>query len=102
MSILVQLLLPRNASEHSISIASFQEVRDELTSKFGGVTVYSQASADGLWESHEGVIKRDEMVLFEVMADSLEKRWWRNYRHILECRFKQVEIVIRAHRITRL
>lgn len=102
MSILVQLLLPRKSREKANPSPYFKDVRDELTAKFGGVTVYSRASAEGLWESEGGVVEQDEMVLFEVMAEKLQKRWWRNYRQLLEARFEQTEIVIRAHRMTRL
>jgi hypothetical protein len=40
-----------------------QAVRDELRSRFGGVTVYSRALAEGLWESQAGVMERDQVVL---------------------------------------
>ena len=102
MSVLVQLLLPRNTGMTTIPSVCFQQVRDELTTKFGGVTVYSRSTAEGLWESQSGVVERDEMILFEVMADSFQKSWWRKYREELELRFQQTEIVIRAHSITRL
>lgn len=102
MSFLVQILLPRNREAKELPLEQFKHVRDELTAQFGGVTVYSRASAEGLWKSEDGIVEQDEMVLYEVMTDSIEKPWWLKYRCELECRFDQTEIVIRAHKITRL
>ena len=77
-------------------------MRKELTQKFGGVTVYSQAPAEGLWKPESGKTIRDEVVLFEVMTDRLAKRWWKEYRSELEERFEQAEILIRAQKVLKL
>ena len=47
-------------------------------------------------------MNRDDIVIFEVMADQLERPWWRQYRTELEQRFSQTELVIRASPIERL
>jgi hypothetical protein len=31
---------------------------------------------------------RDDIVIYEVMADSLDRPWWANYRQGLERRFR--------------
>lgn len=102
MPYLIQLLLPRNVHQTAVPSERFEQVRDELTKEFGGVTVYSQMPAEGLWKAAEGDVQRDEMVLFEVMTETIQKDWWRSYRHTLEQRFEQDEVVIRAHQIERL
>lgn len=102
MSFLIQLLLPRNLDKSATASSQFAQVRHELTEKFGGVTVFSRAAADGLWESEEGKVERDEMVLFEVMSASLKPRWWRSYRQQLEQRFSQKEIMVRVQKVRRL
>jgi len=102
MSFLVQLLLPRNAKQEPFPTTHFAKVRSELTTEFGGVTVYSRTTADGLWESDQGVVEQDEVVLFEVMTKRLRPRWWRRYRRELEDRFQQTEIVVRAQKMRRL
>jgi hypothetical protein len=38
----------------------------------------------------------DEVIIFEVMVESLNRTWWRQYRNVLEKRFKQKEVLIRA------
>jgi hypothetical protein len=36
------------------------------------------------------------------MVDTLNSDWWADYRRVLESRFRQQELVVRAHMITRL
>jgi hypothetical protein len=74
----------------------------ELSSRFGGVTVYSRSPAEGLWKSDSNELVQDEIVLFEVMTKDLDRAWWRKYRRELERRFEQTEIVARAQKIKRL
>jgi hypothetical protein len=47
-------------------------------------------------------IVHDDIVVFELMTDPLDRPWWEAYRHGLEQSFAQDEIVIRAVAITRL
>lgn len=101
---LIQVLLPLYDNDaNPISPDLFQQVRSELSSRYGGLTVYSQSPAEGLWQEDEGENPvHDELILFEVMTDQLDRPWWSAYRQKLEERFEQEEIVIRAQRITRL
>ena len=99
---LVQILLPlydneQNPQPHD----AFRSVRRELTERFGGLTVYTRAPAEGMWKLNDNHTSRDDIVIFEVMASQLDAAWWRKYRHELEARFRQDLIVIRAQQ-TRL
>ncbi|WP_409566810.1 hypothetical protein [Rhizobium leguminosarum] len=76
-------------------------VRDELTSKFGGVTLHVNSPAEGLW-CDDGEIERDRIVVAELMTPELDRAWWSSYRTKLEARFRQEEIVIRVIEIERL
>jgi len=94
---LVQILLPaydnagrRFPTEH------FNDVRTKLTDRFGGLTSYSRAPAEGLWGSGS-TVRRDDIVVVEVMVESLDRTWWKNYRIELEKLFRQDQMVIRAH-----
>ena len=80
----------------------FGEVRRELIARFGGLTAFTRAPAEGLWESPDGDVGRDSIVIFEVMADALDRAWWSSYRATLERLFEQDEILIRASAIERL
>ncbi len=100
---LLQLLLPladRRGARHGESV--FRTTAAELTEKFGGLTAHTQAPAEGLWKPSRDRTVRDEVVIYEVMAEKLDCRWWRAYRRLLEGRFRQAELVVRAFNVTLL
>jgi hypothetical protein len=96
MSYLVQILLPvyDNGGNH-FPTDHYNNIRIKLTELFGGLTAYTRAPAEGLWNSG-GTIKRDDIVVVEVMAQSLDRPFWAGYRRELEELFYQDEIIIRA------
>ena len=94
---LVQLFLPlRDNHGAPFPPATFGAVRTELTEAFGGVTAYQRAPATGLWEDDRDQVQRDDLVLFEVMVQALDRAWWRSYAADLATRFRQDEILVRA------
>ncbi|MFN2507547.1 MAG: hypothetical protein ABR589_02105 [Chthoniobacterales bacterium] len=94
---LVQILLPiHDNAQEPFPREEYSRVRKELTERFGGLTVYTRAPAEGLWKQNDNHTSRDDIVIFEVMAPELDATWWRNYRHDLEKRFRQDVIVVRA------
>lgn len=93
---LVEMLLPLYDNEgRAFGAAEFNRVRDELAARFGGVTAFRRAPGEGVWAGG-GEVSRDLVVVFEVMADALERPWWADYRRRLEARFRQDKIVVRA------
>ena len=44
-------------------------------------------------------MQRDDLVIYEVMTDHLDRDWWRTYRHGLEERFHQDRMVVRAQNL---
>ena len=95
----IQLLLPlRYEKGGAIPRQVLGRVREELTERFGGVTAYSRAPAQGCWRN-AGRTKRDDLVVVEVMAKRLNARWWRRYRRHLEKVLRQEALVIRSHSI---
>jgi hypothetical protein len=96
---LVQVLLPLADNKgRRISHASFNEVKNELARRFGGVTAYVQSPAEGEW-MQRGRKVLDRIVVVEVMTESGDRKWWKRYRKTLEQRFRQQHVIIRAHRI---
>lgn len=94
---LIQLLLPLqdNAGQpfpHDL----YDGVRKELVGRFGGLTTYSRAPAKGLWKEDSQSVEKDDIVVYEVMADGLDRPWWSAYRKELEARFQQDALVVRA------
>lgn len=99
---LVQIILPLYDNEgETIAPELFREVRQQLLDRFGGVTAFTRAPAQGLWQDGARVL-RDDVLLYEVMVESLDALWWKSYRRELEARFRQEELVVRAHLIERL
>lgn len=93
---LVQILLPLAAADGArLPQALFAAVRQELVDRFGGLTAYTRAPAKGLWED-DGGVERDDIVVYEVMVQELDRDWWAGYRAQLCSRFRQRELVVRA------
>jgi hypothetical protein len=93
---LIQLLLPLHDNEkRPIPVEHFNTLRTDLTRRFGGVTAFVRAPAKGLWEEDEE-INRDDVVMFEIIAENFAKDWWREYRIQLQHVFKQKEVLIWA------
>lgn len=99
---LVQILIPLfdNDGEH-FPPEPYRQLRAELSARFGGLTAFTRAPAEGLW-TDGGETSHDEIVIFEVMTEALDRGFWRAYRAELEARFRQDVIVIRAQAIEQL
>ena len=99
---LVQLLLPLyDKAGAALPRAIYDTVRRELVEHFGGLTAYTRAPAKGLWADGSEV-EKDDIVVYEVMVDDLDRAWWATYRKALEQRFAQDELMIRALATERL
>jgi hypothetical protein len=81
---------------------AFVQTRDELVGRFGGLTAFTRSPAEGLWEPRPGEREKDEVVIFEVLADRIDRDRWAEYRRRLQERFGQEEILIRAHAVEKL
>ena len=93
----VQILLPLyNQDGEQFSSEYYSQLRVELTEEFGGITAYTRSPAKGFWKEDEGNTVRDDIIIYEVMAETIDKNWWRLFRERLESLFRQDEIIIRA------
>lgn len=97
MAWLIQIFVPLYDNEGKrFGEAAYAATRDELIGRFGGLTAYQRAPAHGLWKTGEGQVAHDDLAVFEVMADALDREWWTLYRQTLQARFRQDVIVARA------
>jgi hypothetical protein len=98
MTYLIQILLPLYDNEgHEFEAQEYIQLRSELADRFGGVTAYTRAPARGVWKDDAtGETQRDDIVIFEVMTDTLDRDWWTAFRHHLEERFRQDSLIVRA------
>ena len=100
---LIQLLLPLHDNrKEAFPQAYFVRVREDLTNRFGGVTAFVRSPAVGVWKEDSEDLNRDEIVMFEVVTEQLDKDWWASYRKELQEKFRQEELLIWASKITRL
>ncbi len=86
-------LRQRQVSDHADRVRSRA---NELTDAFGGITAYFRSPALGAWKA-DSKVSHDEIVVFEVMCQDLDRNWWGSSRQELEQRFRQIEIVVRGH-----
>lgn len=94
---LVQILLPLYTNERQLfPDDAFVNVRETLTERFGGVTAYQRSPALGHWKQTDVVIVRDDIVVFEVMLENLDRTWWSGYREQLRQAFEQDKLIVRA------
>ena len=97
---LIQLLLPLCDNDGlPFPQSMYLQLRDELANRFRGITTYVRYPAEGIW--HEGSVDpmRDEIVIYEVMAQELDREWWQDFRKRLERSFRQESVIVRASRI---
>ena len=96
---LVQILIPIYSNTGvPFEQKLFTNLRDELVERFGGITAYTRAPVHGLWQEREQVV-RDDLIIYEIMVQAWDERWWRKLRRSLESRFQQQSVVVRAHEI---
>ena len=99
----IEIFLPlRDNDGTRLPQSLFTAVRTELAHRFGGVTAFMRSPAVGIWTDDEGVARRDEIVVFEVMTDAVDTQWWQAHRTRLERTFKQAEVLIRVTESQRL
>jgi hypothetical protein len=55
--------------------------------RFCGLTAFSRSPAQGT-TSNGGKTVDDEIIVFEVMAETLDTSWWKSYRLQLEREFR--------------
>ena len=103
MSHLVQILLPlHDSAGQPFARSLYTRIAGELTELFGGLTAFERSPGEGLWRDEGASTQHDEVVVYEVMVEELDARWWGAYRGQLETLFRQDEIAMRATAIVRL
>jgi hypothetical protein len=100
---LVEIFLPKyDAAGSEFPHALYARTRDELLEQFGGLTAHSLMPLSGLWTTPEGEVVHDDVIVYEVIAERVERSWWSGYRKKLEQRFSQRALVVRSNEISLL
>ena len=97
---LIQILLPLYDNEGTaFAQEEFLRVRDELSERFGGITTYMRSPALGLWKETRNSTVHDDIVIYEVMTQELDRQWWKVYREQLTLSFRQALLIVRVSEI---
>jgi hypothetical protein len=100
---LIEIFLPLcDLAKNPFPQQLFSATRDELVVEFGGLTAYSRTPVVGLWSDKEGNVVRDDVVIYEVIAERWDRSWWVPYQRTLEKRFAQEKMMIRSHEVSML
>ncbi|WP_207510498.1 hypothetical protein [Longitalea luteola] len=98
--VLVQIFLPlTDNSGQRFTGDSYISISRQLNERFGGVTVYQRAPVTGLWKEEEQHTVKDELIIYEVMADGIDPAFWKPFKQQLEQQFRQDSILIRSYAI---
>ncbi len=96
---LVEILLPlRDAAGASFPAEYYDDLAQHLTEKFGGVTSFLRAPAEGRWHGG-GATQREDIAVIEVMTRSFDREWWTALKHELKDRFRQEELIVRCQMV---
>lgn len=99
---LVEILLPLNDNEgRPFDPEKFSALRERLTERFGGLTAFTRSPAQGRTREGDKTV-RDEIIVFEVLTETLDESWWTSCRRRLEKDFRQDRIIVRASAVTLL
>ena len=93
---LIHILVPlTNNNGNKFQPQKFNKLKKLLIKKFHGLTVFSHSPAEGLWQKTKKTVKQEPIIVFEIMTETKDNKWWQDLRIKLEKEFKQEYIVIR-------
>lgn len=93
---LVEVFLPLNTNAGKpLPVEFFRRVREQLAEQFGGVTAFNRKPAKGLSLLEDDERAEDDVLVYEVMVEAVDRLWWQSYKRDLQERFQQKEILIR-------
>jgi hypothetical protein len=96
---LVQMLFPLYDNRgRRLPKKLFDQTARTLAKAHGGVTAYTRSPAVGLWNSRGSGLKKDEIVIYEVVTTALHAPLWERRRKMWEATFRQDSLLIRAIR----
>ena len=99
---LIQILLPLyDNARRKFPHREYAQVANDLAERFGGITTYRRSPAAGLWKETPSMSTlHDDIVIYEVMTETVDTAWWQEYRKALSIRFRQGLLIVRASEIT--
>ncbi|MDR6957982.1 hypothetical protein J2W43_001963 [Pseudomonas brassicacearum] len=94
---LLEIYLPLNSNDGTPQQTGlFQRVREELIEQFGGVTAFTRNPARGITLLDDSGRCEDDIIVYEVLVEVFDRAWWEAYKRVLEERYEQESVLIRA------
>ena len=101
--VLIQLVLPvYDLKGKRFPKRHYSQLHRKLTDKFGGLTVYDRSPANGFWKQGEGQTVKEKMIVYEVMAATVDLDFWHKLKASLLKKFEQDELLITSSKISRI
>lgn len=98
---LIQIYLPLyDPKGKALPESLYKEIKDTLTEKFGGLTMYTRSPAEGFWKEEQEKTVKDDILIYEVLTPEMEKDFWLPYKEKLKKLFKQEELLISCASVT--
>lgn len=99
----IELFIPLfNKNGKAFAKKKYKWLRVLLTDKFGGLTIYARAPAEGFWQEKAERTVNDKMIIYEVLVPAIDKVFWQELKLNLLKKFAQDEILIRVTDISLL
>lgn len=84
----IEVFLPlKTRSGAAIGENILEGIVGGLADRFGGVAAFTRSPAEGLWKDGNS-IQKDQIIIIEVMLETVDDLWWRDYRSWLEAQFE--------------
>ncbi|MHA4896281.1 inorganic diphosphatase [Pedobacter sp. PWIIR3] len=80
----------------------FTQLHQQLTDKFGGLTVYSRSIANGFGNQDEGPTVKEKILVYEVMAENVELDFWKKLKASLMKKFEQDDLMMSSVKVSRI
>jgi hypothetical protein len=94
---LIEIFLPLSANDgRPIPSAEFEWALEQMVREWGGVTAFTRTPAQGLSFENGDQRVEDDIIVYEVMVDGVDRFWWQNFKRELEERFQQRVVLIRV------
>lgn len=92
----VELFIPLINQQNNTSIhKKYNQLRIQLLSKFGGLTIYKRTPVEGLWNDENEKTVQDDIMIYEIMIQQVDLNYWKDLKRSLEKSLNQEEIIIR-------
>lgn len=97
----IQIYLPLyDPAGKALPESLYSKIKETLTEKFGGLTMYTRSPAEGLWKEGQENTVKDDILIYEVLAPELDKTFWLPFKEELKKQFKQQEVLISCAAVT--